>query len=327
MNKWPALLVILGISILVLMISPFLGLEIINFKTVFIAGHPAAEVFWTLRVPRTVAAFLAGAGLALGGLVFQALFRNPLATPFTLGVASGAALGASVYFWLGFSFLGSLGPLGASLMGALISMLSVYAVTRSRGGFSTPIMLLAGIIVNFFFSSLVLFIQYISSSADSLRIMHWLMGSMVGLETARLADLAFIVIAGAVIIRTLSPEIDLLVTGEDFAKSRGVEVARLKLYIFVIASVMVGAVVSLTGPIGFVGLMVPQAARWILGWSHGILTAAVFFMGGAFLVLADLLARLLLAPAEIPIGIITALLGGPFFLLTLLKIRQKGQFL
>jgi iron complex transport system permease protein len=188
-------------------------------------------------------------------------------------------------------------------------------------------MLLAGVVVNFFFSSLVLFIQYLSSASDSLRILGWLMGSLVGLETARLADLGFVVLAGTYAIRHLAPEIDLLVAGEDLAASRGVEVKRTKLVIFVTASVVVGAVVSLTGPIGFVGLMTPQAARWFLGWSHRTLTVAVFFLGGAFLVAADLLARVVLAPAEIPIGVITALFGGPFFLLTLFSVRRKGQLL
>ncbi|MDR2141614.1 MAG: iron ABC transporter permease [Deltaproteobacteria bacterium] len=321
------LLALLLASLVILVLSPFLGADLISFEALSVPGHPEAEVFWALRLPRSAAAFLAGSGLALGGLVFQALFRNPLATPFTLGVASGAALGASLYIWLGTSFLGSLGPLGSALLGAALSMALVYLATRSQGGLSTPVMLLAGVIVNFFFSSLVLFIQYVSSSADSLKITHWLMGSLTGLETARLADLGFIIIVGAVIIRSLATEIDLLVTGEELAASRGVDVKRIKLIIFVVASIMVGAIVSLTGPIGFVGLMVPQACRWVLGWSHRLLTVAVFFGGGAFLALADLLARVILAPAEIPIGVITALAGGPFFLLTLFSIRRQGQLL
>jgi iron complex transport system permease protein len=304
-----------------------LGAEVIPLKAISVYGDPEAGVFWSLRVPRAFAAFFSGAGLALGGMVFQALFRNPLATPFTLGVASGSALGASVYFWLGISFLGGAGPLGSALLGAALSMALVYLATRSQGGLSTSVMLLAGVIVNFFFSSLVLFIQYLSSSTDSLRIMGWLMGSLVGLETARLADLGFIVVAGAGAILAMAPEIDLLVAGEELAASRGVEVKRAKLLLFAVASVMVGAIVSLAGPIGFVGLMVPQAARWFLGWSHRTLTVAVFFMGGAFLVAADLLARVILAPAEIPIGVVTALAGGPFFLLTLFSVRRKGQLL
>jgi iron complex transport system permease protein len=293
-----------------------------------IPDHPDAEVFWRLRLPRTVAAFLAGAGLSLGGMIFQALFRNPLATPFTLGVSSGASFGASVYFWLGgviFVKAGSLGPLFSSLLGAFLSMFLVWSITRSRGGFQTAVMLLAGVVINFFFSSLVLFVQYMSDAHDSLRIMHWLMGSMSNLETARLAELGFVVIMGSIFVMSLAPQIDLLTAGEELAASRGVKLKTLKIEIFVVASIVVGTVVSLAGPIGFVGLMVPHACRLMLGWNHRRLTPTIFFVGGAFLTLCDLVSRLVLAPAELPIGIVTALLGGPFFLWILFRTNSAGD--
>ena len=328
-------------------LTPFWGISFISPASIFQAGNPDAEVFWWLRLPRAVAAFIAGAGLAISGMVFQAMFRNPLATPFTLGVSSGAAFGAATYFWLGstiftsagiaggvmaeqvpgqvtgqiVALLGSAGSLGSALMGGILSMGLVYLITSSRsarGGFSTPVMLLAGVIINFFFSSLVMFIQYLSKSNDSLRIMHWLMGSLTGLEIPRLPDLAFIVLAGGLIIWRLGPEIDLLTAGEELAASRGVQVKRTKLSLFLVASLIVGSVVSVSGPIGFVGMMVPHCCRlWLgplMGSSHRLLFPAVFFAGGCFLCLCDLLARLTLAPAELPIGIITALLGAPFFL-------------
>jgi iron complex transport system permease protein len=316
-------------SVVIFLISPFFGLEIISPESIFITHEPGdAEVFWKLRVPRAVAAFLAGAGLALSGMVFQALFRNPLATPFTLGVSSGASFGASLYFFFGgaaLSAFGGVGPLFSSLCGAGLSVFMVWSITRIKGGFSTVIMLLAGVVINFFFSSLVLFVQYLSDSNDSLRIMHWLMGSLAGLETARLVDLAFVVLAGFVVIRLIASEIDLLTAGEEIAASRGVKVNRIKLIIFITASMVVGSVVSLAGPIGFVGLMVPHACRLVLGWSHKILVPAVFFAGGTFLVLCDLVSRVILAPAEIPIGIITSMLGGPFFLWTLFKSQKTGD--
>ena len=315
-------------SLLLTLASPFAGMSLISPEVIWIKGHPDAGVFWMLRVPRTVAAFLAGAGLSMSGMVFQALFRNPLATPFTLGVSSGASFGASIYFWLGggaLVWLGSVGPLSASLLGAALSMSLVYLVTRAKGGFSTAVMLLAGVIINFFFSSLVMFVQYLSDSHDSLRIMHWLMGSMSGLETAALADLGFIILAGAAAIWVMAPEIDLLTAGEELAASRGVKVNSSKLKIFLAASIMVGAIVSMAGPIGFVGMMVPHVCRLWLGWSHRLLLPAVFFGGGCFLVLCDLTARVILAPAEIPIGIITALIGGPFFLWTLFSSNKAGD--
>ena len=262
----------------------------------------------------------------MGGMTFQALFRNPLATPFTLGVSSGASLGASLFFLLGAGVIpAGAGSLVSALAGGFVSMLLVYLITRARGGFSTPVMLLAGVIINFFFSSLVMFIQYLADSRDALQIMHWLMGSLTGVEAARLAELAFVVTAGAVLLRRMAPEIDLLAAGEELAASRGVRVKRAKIALFVLSSVMVGAVVSLAGPIGFVGMMVPHFCRLRLGWNHAALLPAVFFTGGCFLVLCDLPARMLLAPAELPIGIVTAMIGGPFFLWILFRSNKSGD--
>ncbi|MDR2301549.1 MAG: iron ABC transporter permease [Deltaproteobacteria bacterium] len=328
MNVSLRITLLIVLSLLVLAICPFFGLTFISPAVLTVPDHQDAELFWRLRLPRTVAAFLAGAGLSMGGMIFQALFRNPLATPFTLGVSSGASFGASVYFWVSGAFLvkvGSLGPLFASLLGAFLSMFLVWSITSSRGGFQTAIMLLAGVVINFFFSSLVLFVQYISNANDSLRIMHWLMGSLANLETARLAELAFVVIMGGVFVMSLAPQIDLLTAGEELAASRGVKLKTLKIEIFVVASVIVGTVVSLAGPIGFVGLMVPHACRLMLGWNHRSLTPTVFFVGGAFLCLCDLASRLILAPAELPIGIVTALLGGPFFLWILFRTNSAGD--
>ncbi len=326
-RKTASIWILVAGSLVITLGSPFFGLSVIAPGSILDFGGPDGLVFWRLRLPRAIAAFFAGAGLSVSGLVFQAMFRNPLATPFTLGVSSGAALGASLYFRLGavVAVLGGLGSLGAALGGGLLSMLLVYLLTRASGGFSTPVMLLAGVIINFFFASLVMFIQYLSDANDSLRIMHWLMGSLIGLETARLAELGFIIIAGALLVAGMAPELDLLTAGEELAASRGVAVRRAKLRAFAVSSIMVGAVVSLAGPIGFVGMMVPHVCRMRLGFSHCRLLPAAFFAGGCFLVLCDLLARLVLAPAEIPVGIITALLGGPFFLWTLFRANKEGD--
>ncbi len=322
-NPWA-----LAIFCLVLTLcSAFWGISAISPFAIWQTGSPDAEVFWRLRLPRTVAAFFVGAGLSMSGMAFQALFRNPLATPFTLGVSSGAALGASVYFGLGagLSFLGSSGSLMAALAGGLLSMSLVYGITKAKGGFSTTVMLLAGVVISFFFSSLVALIQYLAGAQDSLRIMHWLMGSLSGLEAARLADLAFVVLAGALILLRMAPEIDLLCAGEELAASRGVPVKRTKIMIFAASSVMVGTAVSLAGPIGFVGMMVPHVCRMFLGWDHRRLLPAVFVTGGCFVTLADLVSRLILAPAEMPVGIITSLIGGPFFLWTLFRSSRGGD--
>jgi len=307
--------------------SAFWGMSAISPFDIWLPANPDAEIFWRLRLPRTVAGFFVGAALSMSGMAFQALFRNPLATPFTLGVSSGAALGAAIYFWLGagLSFLGNSGSLVAALAGGLLSMALVYGITRAKGGFSTPVMLLAGVVISFFCSSLVMLIQYLSGAQDSLRILHWLMGSFSNLEITRLADLAFVVTAGALILHRLAPEIDLLCAGEELAASRGMRVARGKMMIFAVSSVMVGTAVSLAGPIGFVGMMVPHVCRMRLGWNHRRLLPAVFVTGGCFVTLADLLSRLILAPAEMPVGIITALIGGPFFLWVLFRSHRGGE--
>jgi len=307
-------------------VSPFFGMSAISPGSLFDAGSPDAEVFWNLRLPRATAAFLAGAGLAISGMVFQAMFRNVLASPFTLGVSSGAAFGASLYFRFSATatLFGMIGGIGCAILGGFASMASVYMITRARGGFSTSVMLLAGVIINFFFSSMVMFVQYWSDAHDSLQIMRWLMGSLLGVEVIHLLDLAFVVILGAWFIHTLSLELDLLMAGEELAASRGVATQKTKIKAFVVASLIVATVVSLTGPIGFVGMMVPHICRLLFGWSHKTLLPASFVLGGCFLVFCDLMARTLLAPAELPIGIITAMLGSPFFLWTLFRSNKSG---
>ena len=297
----------LAACILLVLCSPFLGMSLIHPSALLSPGSPDAEVFWRLRLPRTVAAFLAGSGLAMSGMAF----------------------GASLYFRFGAacSVLGAAGGLSSALLGGLLSMLLVYLITRSRGGFSTPVMLLAGVIINFFFSSLVMFIQYWSDAHDAQRIMRWLMGSLTGVEPARIADLAFIVMAALLLIRAMTSELDLLTAGEELAASRGVAVRQTKVAAFAVSSVMVGAIVSVTGPIGFVGMMAPHLCRLWFGWSHRILLPNAFMLGGCFLVVCDLVSRSILAPAELPIGIITAMVGGPFFLWTLFRSNSSGELL
>lgn len=201
----------------------------------------------------------------------------------------------------------------------------VYGITRARGGFSTTVMLLAGVIINFFFSSLVMFVQYISNAHDATQIMRWLMGTLSGIDAARLWEMAVAVCAGLWIFARMGAELDLLLAGEELAASRGVEVEKVKLRIFIAASIVVGVIVSITGPIGFVGMMIPQICRLMLGHGHGLLVPASFFLGGGFLVACDVLARSVMAPAELPIGILTAMTGAPFFLWTLFRGNSAGE--
>lgn len=311
----PAIIVFAGF---VLTAAPFFGIESISFNEIFSAGADSIklDIFWKIRFPRVLTAFCAGAALAISGMAFQAMFRNPLATPFTLGVSSGAAFGAALYVKLGFVFsiLGTSGQTISSFFGAVISIAFVYGMTKLKQGFSTSTMLIAGVAINFFFSSLILFIQYMSDFANSFRIIRWLMGGVeiVGYRPV-LSLLPFFVI-GSVIIFILTNELNLLMLGEDLAVSRGVALKRVKALLFFATSIMVGGVVSVCGPIGFVGMMAPHICRLLIGANHRYLTPATFVFGGAFLVFCDTLSRTIIAPAEIPVGVITALLGGPFFL-------------
>lgn len=320
---------VIAFALTALFACPFFGLSTITPSAALDFGSPDAEIFWRLRVPRTLGAFVAGAGLAVGGMVFQAMFRNALATPYTLGVSGGAALGAAVYvkFGTAMTLLGALGNLSFALAGGALSMVLVYGITRAKGGFSTSVMLLAGVIVNFFFSGLVMFIQYLSNANESMRMVRWMMGSLTAIEPVRLVDMTLAVLLGALFLRSIAFELDLLSAGEEIAAGRGVAVERTKTTAFLATGVIVAAIVSIAGPIGFVGMMVPHACRFWFGWSHEKLLPAVFMAGGGFLVLCDLAARTVLAPAELPVGIVTSMLGGPFFLWTLWRSNRRGELL
>ncbi len=311
----------------VMIVSPYLGIQKISPWDVTGGGEDdiKSEIFWRLRVPRVLAAFAAGAALALSGMVFQAMFRNPLATPFTLGVSAGAAFGAALYMKLGmaFSVLSVQGESISAFLGAILSVLLVYGLTRLRRGFSTAVLLIAGVAVNFFFSSLILFIQYLSDFAGSYRVIRWLMGGFEIVGYRSVFTLLLFLGMGMVVILFLIRELNLLMVGEDIAASRGVEVKWVKLSLFIAASVMIGGVVAVCGPIGFVGMMVPHICRLLIGSDHKYLAPVSILAGGSFLVLCDAFSRLIIAPAEIPVGIITALLGGPFFIWLL--IGRSGK--
>jgi iron complex transport system permease protein len=187
-------------------------------------------------------------------------------------------------------------------------------------------MLLAGVAMSLFFSSLILMVQYASDITQTFRMIRWLMGGIEAVGFGPVRDLLPFAVAGISAMLMLSREMNLLVTGEEIAASRGVNVAKMKRLIFFATSLMVGGVVSVCGPIGFVGMMVPHFCRLLLGWDHRYLTPASILLGGAFLAVCDTLARILMAPAEIPVGVITALLGGPFFLWLLVSKSGRKSF-
>jgi len=322
-RRWTVLLLLAVLAALALAGLPFVGMERIPLAALWRQGKEVdVTILWKLRLPRVIMAFLAGSGLAAGGLAFQAVFRNPLAEPFTLGVASGAALGAAVYIHLKlpFSLLWISGVSWFAFAGALLAVVLVYGMTRARQGFSTATMLLAGVAVSFCFSSLILFMQYLSDFTQSFLLLRWVMGGLdrvVGF--GEVLTVLALVGMGTAIVLYLTHELNLVTTGEELAISRGVAVNRTKALLFVAVSLMVGGIVSVCGPIGFVGLIVPHICRLMVGPDHRFLTPAALLCGAILLSLCDTLARTLMAPTELPVGILTALLGGPFFLWLLVR--------
>jgi ABC-type Fe3+-siderophore transport system permease subunit len=316
-----------ALTIVTCLLAPLVGSTSISLSRVFdrsipFADNVDAQIFFIARMPRVLAGAVTGAALAAAGVVFQAMLRNPLATPFTLGVSAGASLGAmtAIVFGAGVSFgVLSVVPL-ASLVGAAIAAAIVYRLATLRDrAMSTTVLLLAGVTLNSFFSALILFLQYIANFAQVYRAMRWVMGDLdVGSFQPILASLPLIAIAFG-LFALLPSSLNLLSVGADAATARGVDVARAQRVSFVSASLATAAAVSLSGPIGFVGIVVPHLVRLLVGVDHRIVLPASALFGAAFLVACDVAARTLLAPLEIPVGVITALLGGPFFLWLLIR--------
>ncbi len=311
------------LSLLLLMITPSFGL------TFLLPWGESSEIFWQLRFPRAVATWLIGAGLALAGLVLQAILRNPLAEPFTLGVAAGASLGAAIYIYWGLSFsLGIITGLTISaFIGALIVMVIIYQV-NFRTGHSPIKLLLMGVILTFFISSLLMLLQALGRSSSALAMMSWMMGRLSLISLNDLWQLLSITLFSAIVIFRYLVPLNLLQQGQAVALSRGVDSIRVMQVLFVIVSLMAAVFVAIAGPIGFVGMVVPHLVKRILGSSdHRYLFWGVIFLGGGLLVVADTIGSVILRPSEIPVGVITALLGAPFFLYLLLKGSRQERFI
>jgi len=326
MKKNTAFILIFLFVLLVMTVTPFAGLTKIPFSVLKNTASDTTEarIFYSLRLPRVCTAFLAGAALACCGVALQAMFRNPLAAPFTLGISGGAAFGAAIYVIFAASMPIYCGEILFSFAGALAAILLVYGLTKIKKGFSAGTMLLAGIAVNFFFSSLILLLQYISDFTQSFMVIRWLMGSIDVTGYRVPISMLIFTSAGVIIIYFQSLKLNLMSISDEIAITRGVDVKSTRKIIFFATSIMVAAVVAFCGPIGFVGLMAPHICRLLVGHDHKILTPASVLFGGAFLALCDTVARTLIAPAEIPVGVITALLGGPFFIWLLLKDTDKS---
>ena len=285
------------------------------------AGGTAAPIL-AERFRNTALAFTAGGGLALAGLVLQTLFRNPLASPFTLGIAGGASFGAvlaiavSPLLWTTIPIAG-FGVIG-SLLGAGAAIALVLFLARGRDMASETV-LLAGVGVNFFFSGLILFTQYLSEEGQLFRMIRWTMGQISLTDPALLGVLAGVVAAAAALLYLFADEMDILLTGDERALSLGVNLSAVRIFLFLLSSVLVGAVVSVCGPIGFVGLTAPHFARCAAGGGHRRLIPVSFLFGAVFLALCYTAARVILYPDVLPVGVVTSLFGGPFFISLLIR--------
>ncbi len=303
---------------------PFFGLELIGLGRL-LHSEEIRHIFFSIRGPRTITAFLAGGGLAVAGMTYQALFRNPLASPYTLGVAGGASLGAALTIAIGFgeSVFGISMVSAGSFTGAVGAMLLVYAFAWSRESNSATL-LLAGVVVATVCSGLIMFVHYISPLRHAFQIMRWIMGGIDGTTYGLFCVMAAPLSAYLALSFALMPHLDQFLTGDAIAHARGINVG-LSRNVFIVASALaVGAVVSIVGPIGFVGIMAPHACRMIIpGARHRLLGIGSFMLGGAFLTISDTIARTIVPPAEIPVGIITALFGGPFFLGILFRRKTR----
>jgi iron complex transport system permease protein len=316
-------------TLIVLVLAPLVGSTPIHLARVFDRSIPFgdnvdAQVFFVARLPRVLAAALVGGALAVAGVVFQALLRNPLASPDTLGVSAGATLGALLVITLHLD-LTTLGvssiPVG-SFAGSAGALAIVYALSVARRrGTSTTVLLLAGVALTALLGAIGRFVQVIADFTDTFRTIRWTMGSLDVASYHEIVVAAVPIVAAVAAVFSLTRVLDLVSLGAEAAESRGVDVRRAERIALLGASLTTGAAVSLGGPIPFVGIIVPHMVRLIVGASHRLVLPASALFGAAFLIVCDVVARTAFGGTEMPVGAITAILGGPFFLWLLFRQR------
>ncbi len=283
----------------------------------------AATIVRKIRLPRTLLAGIVGACLSLAGLGFQAISRNPLADPSVLGVSSGASFGLMLAVLLGIAGPTSnpVVPTLFAFAGALLAAVLVYATAQVDGRLPMTTLLLSGVIIGLFFTSCVMLATVVLAAAELQGVVFWLMGNLAPANAGTLVVLAIVLLVGVAILTRQAPRLNLLALGEEQALQLGVEAERVKRAVFVAASLVTGAAISAAGSIGFVGLIVPHAARLILGPDNRALVPTSVVLGAAFLILADLGARTIAAPTELPVGVITSFCGAPLFVYLLRRRR------
>ncbi len=289
------------------------------------ADDALADIVWRIRMPRLVVAMLVGASLSVAGVIFQALLRNPLADPFILGVSGGAALGAIAVLALGSVVgLGADAVPPAAFAGAIAATILLYAVAAVRGRVAPTQLLLTGVVFNAFASAAIVFLASVAGLVDGARIFLWLIGNLSSAAPASTGMVAIFLAVGLACALVLARSLNLLALGDETAQQLGVSIEVHKRVLLVATSLMVGAAVAVSGLIGFVGLIIPHLLRLVLGPDHRLLVPASALAGAAFLVVCDTVARTLLGGRELPVGAITALVGGPLFLFLLRRSHTRA---
>jgi iron complex transport system permease protein len=308
------------------LLAPLVGPARIDLARAFAGAWPDAQMFFGVRLPRVLLALLAGGALGIAGCLFQSLLRDALATPYTLGVSSGASLGAVVAIVLGWHTAAGLPAVWtAAFAGAALTLALVLTIASEGRRLSSFTLLLAGVTINSVVLSLIMLLHNLSTVNQSFAIVHWLMGSIDPPDAPTLAVLAAAVIPVSFALCLYARHWNLMAVGEEWAASRGASPSKLLLGGYLAGSFLTASVTALTGPIGFVGLVVPHALRLRIGSDHRLLMPASFLFGASFLAVCDTIARTLPA-VEIPVSVVTALVGGPFFIFVL-RSRKRSLWL
>lgn len=282
------------------------------------------SIIWNLRLPRVLLGVIVGASLSIAGAAFQGMFKNPMADPYVIGISSGAALGASIaiILKLDFKVLGFSTISLFAFIGALTAVTLVYNIAKVKNQVPVTTLLLSGVAIGQFFTAIMSFLMVFFNN-DMNKIIYWTLGSLSGKGWDPVLTISIPVILGMLLLSLYARDLNIMLTGEESAKSLGVNVERTKIYIILIGTFITSIAVSVSGIIGFVGLIIPHIVRLIIGPDHRILLPASALMGGIFMIFADTIARTIISPIEIPVGIITAIFGGPFFIYLLRSKKKK----
>lgn len=298
-----------------------------NYVDISHISNSHITIIWTIRLPRVLLGVLVGASLSMAGAAFQGLFKNPMADPYVIGISSGAAFGASIAIVLGISIsIMNISVISIfAFIGALAAVFLVVNISKISYRIPTTTLILAGIAVSQFLTAIISLLMVLYSK-DMAKIVYWTLGSLAGKGWAPLVSISIPVLISMIIINFFARDLNIMLTGDESAQSLGVDVEKVKIIILVLGTFMVSMVVSISGIIGFVGLIIPHIARILFGPDNRILLPSSALIGGIFMILTDTIARTVISPMEIPVGIITALCGGPFFLYLLRASKKIGKY-